>query len=80
MLPPDPQCAILTFKKLIVSLRTYRASEISLFALSLASFFWSWMLMVVCDRVWSDGFEMLISDAHMSTFHYINDASLDGQT
>lgn len=36
--------------------------------------------MVVCDCVWSDGFEMLISDAHMSTFHYINDASLDGQT
>lgn len=34
--------------------------------------------MVVCDRVWSDvGFEMLISDAHMSTFHYINGASLD---
>lgn len=37
--------------------------------------------MVVCDRVWSDvEFEMLISDVHMSTFHYINGASLDRQT
>lgn len=37
--------------------------------------------MVVCDPVWSDvGFETLISDAHMSTFHYMNGASLDGQT